>query len=793
MKQIALSGILFLAWYASAHAQYAICGKVMMNDENRSNALVTILETKDAVRTNTSGNFCFGGLPAGEYSLQADYNGLLSPVIKLLVKDDVSNANLAIPAGTLDTVTIAALSRATLRQIHSIQTGVIELSREARSSVSVEQLLNRATGIRVRNSGGLGAEADIVVGGFNGKSIKFLIDGIPVDYLGSSMGITKINTNMADYIEVYKGVMPTEVGIDALGGAINIVSKKPAKTSHHFSYETGSFNTHRLSLNSFIRRSQKFSFGVNAFVNYTTNNFKVDKLPLVDEATGRTRFVTAPLFHNAYRQYTGEAYMNFEKLKWADLFKIKVNSYAIKRDIQNDFATRSRPFGGVFRKEHAYIVPSVEYQKKFWDNKLKLSQFIVYSSIDNQLADTVKNARYDWLGNRHEAVSGSEMGMDMSNLEKPVIETRLHNLTYRGLFSYKITTTQQLILNVVNNYFTRKSDNLNEYRTKTHIHYNRFIAGLGYQYRLPGNRLEGLSQVKYLGSQTKGTLSNYITGEKEAPVQNSGWSFAQSLKYRFYDGWLIRASVENTYRLPDQGEIFGDNTFILPNLTLRPERSFNVNAGAQYKRNDLYSIELNTYLRNVKDLIRLKEVTQFQSVFLNLDKVRGYGIELEGMVQPVKRLELSGNLTYNEFRFKGSNAGVSNNDHFINARVSNMPFYFGNAMVSYRLDRLFNEKDRIRFYAAYTYVHQYYLDFIEKQYEPDGFLGLFGKSKIYTNRIIPVQQIYSAGFVWTLKWQNEKAFSLSTELNNIFDTPVFNTFKMQSAGRNISAKITIEF
>src|SRR5699024_2405484 len=142
---------------------------------------------------------------------------------------------------------------------------IIDLSNQLRSSSSVEQLINRAAGIRVRNSGGLGSEADVVIGGFSGKSIKFLIDGVPIDYLGTSMGLTKIPSSVADYIEIYKGVMPTEVGIDALGGAINIVTKKPDKNIHRITYETGSYNTHKLTLNTFYRVSDKVSYGFNAF------------------------------------------------------------------------------------------------------------------------------------------------------------------------------------------------------------------------------------------------------------------------------------------------------------------------------------------------------------------------------------------------------------------------------------------------------------------------------------------------------------------------------------------------
>ncbi len=793
LRYIAITCILLMSLSQNVTAQYSICGNVTMDGEPLAGATVILIESGDTVLTSNKGYYCFAGLKGGEYLIQALYKDFASYVDLVLVNDDITGHDMHILAITLEEVMVTGQTRAGERAIHSIKANVVNLAREARSSITVEELMNRTAGIRIRNSGGLGSNADIVVGGFTGKSIKFLIDGIPMDYLGSSMGLTKMPSDMADYIEVYKGVMPTEVGIDALGGAINIVTRKPTRTSHRLSYEIGSFNTHRFSGNSFIRINDKFSVGVNAFANYTRNNFMVDNLPVMDPTTGRTEFVRASLFHNGYRQYSGEAYLNFENRKWADLFRIKINSYALSREIQNSFTSRSAPYGEVMSHEHSYVVPSLYYKKRLFAEKLDITQFLVFSSVENQLVDSARNVYYDWYGNAHTSVLGSEMGLNMNNLEKPIIVTRLNNVTYRGLFNYQVGKHQDITLNIVNNYFHRVSDDLNHYRTKSRLDYNRFITNLGYQYHLLENRMVGLSQVKFLMSNTKGELFNNMTGRYEVPVQNTGWSFAQSLKYQSYSGWLWRASIENTFRLPDQMEIFGDNNFILPNITLKPEQSLNLNFGIRYKPNRRYNIELSTYMRNVKDLIRLKDVTQFQSLFLNLDNVRGYGVELEGQWRPIDQFTLSGNLTYNEFRFKGSNADIANNDHFINARVSNMPFYFGNANASYRFDRVFDDKDRLQIYWAYSYVHQFYLDFIEKQYEPDGFLGLYGKSKVYTNRVIPVQQIHSAGFVWTRELENEKAISLSAEANNIFDAAVYNTFKMQSAGRNYSLKLSYEF
>lgn len=794
MKKIFLIVVLFAFFQIPLQAQYSLCGFVEMNGEKLSGVEVTVAEIQKKTTATSKGNYCFSDLPSGQYSLYATTaDGFMSPIVVVLVNEDISGVKIDLSDNVLEEVVVTGKAdEARIRENHSIKTEVIDLERQVRSSASVEQLLNRSAGIRIRNTGGLGHDADVVVGGFNGKSVKFLFDGVPVDYLGSSMGLTKIPTGAADYIEVYKGVMPTEVGIDALGGAINIVTRQPDKTLLRTSYEYGSFNTHRLSFNNYYKESDRLSFSVNGFLNYSDNDYKVDNLPVENTETGRTEYIRAPLFHNAYKQLSLEVAVNLEKRNWADLFRIKVNTFTIKSDVQNDFSSRSRAFGEVYRKEYAYAVPSVEYKKGFLDDKFKISQFLVFSSIKRELVDKLKNGKYDWWGEKHETTSGSEMG-SASTLDKPVRETRLDNLTYRGLFSYEIDPQRKFILNIVDNFFNRKADNINDYHLRDVVDYNRFIMGLGYQYNVFNNRVGGLTQLKYLSSQSRGTLVDGNTLQSQKSINNNGWSFAQSIKYNFYKGFLVRASFENTFRLPDQNEIFGDDTFIITNLNLRPEKSVNLNFGVRYRHDKNFRLEVNSYYRNVHDMIRLIDLTQFTAQYLNLDKVRGYGIELEGMYRPFDRLELSGNLTYNEFRFRGSNDNVFNNEHFINARVSNMPFYFGNAMANYYLDNVLIKDDQLRLYWSYSYVHQYYLDFIEKQYEPDGFLGLFGKSKVHTNRVIPVQQVHSAGFVWINQLANENRVSLSTQIDNIFNEDVYNAFKMQSPGRNFSVKVTYEF
>ena len=785
--------LVLLAFSFSSSAQFTICGHVTIGGQKAEGVLVKFFDYPDSVLTNKHGGFCFTDVPSGKQLVYAEFENESSILLPLLVNENRSDIHLEIVSSTdIEGVTIIGSSAQERKKEHSIKTEVIDLEAHQLSSVSVEQLMDRTAGVKVRNSNGLGADADIIIGGFNGKSVKFLVDGIPLNYLGTSMSVTKMPTNMASYIEVYKGVLPTEIGIDALGAAVNIVTKQADKTYGAVSYQIGSFNTHRLTANAFIRKSDKFSFGINAFVNYSDNNFKVNDLPYDNLETGKTERITSRLFHNGYQQISGEAYVNFENRQWADEFKITLNSYTLGREMQSDFASRNRAYGEVSINEYAYVVPSIRYKKTFFDRKLQVSQFLVYSHIVNEFIDTLSNAYYDWKGVKHVAVGGSETGTDLSKLNDPIVTTATNNATYRGLFTYRLSNTQKLVFNITDTYIYRVADDLNAYNSKTNINYNRLIGALGYQYSLFSNRMEGLTQAKYLTSHSNGLL-NDVFEEAEETRQNGGFSLAQSLKWQTYNGWIFRASAENTYRLPDQTEVFGDNVFILPNLSLMPERSFNVNAGVAYGIKKYFKVEVNSYYRNIKDMIRLKDVTQFQANYQNIDNVSGFGLEVDAVVTPIENLELSGNITYNGFRFKGSNDNVNQNDHFVDARVSNMPFYFGNANIRYTFKKVFTKKDDLSIYWNYNYVHQYYLDFIEKQHEPDGFLGLYGKSKVHTNRVIPVQHIHSAGLIWSVRLSKDRKLGVSFEFNNIFDHDVYNHFKMQNAGRAFYTKFSFNF
>src|SRR5690606_27999865 len=128
--------------------------------------------------------------------------------------------------------------------------------------------------------------------------------GIPMDHFGSSFQINNIPINIAERIEVYKGVVPIWLGSDALGGAINIITGDRHRNYVDVSYSYGSFNTHRTVVNAAITNKKGLTAQLSAYQNYSDNDYKVTVEPS-DVYTGAYAPNTVlRRFHDVYHNET---------------------------------------------------------------------------------------------------------------------------------------------------------------------------------------------------------------------------------------------------------------------------------------------------------------------------------------------------------------------------------------------------------------------------------------------------------------------------------------------------------
>ena len=89
---------------------------------------------------------------------------------------------------------------------------------------SLNELVNRTSGVKIREEGGVGSDFDLSINGLSGNSVRYFIDGVPLDSKGSYVTLTNLPVNLIDRVEIYKGVVPASLGTDALGGAVNIIT-----------------------------------------------------------------------------------------------------------------------------------------------------------------------------------------------------------------------------------------------------------------------------------------------------------------------------------------------------------------------------------------------------------------------------------------------------------------------------------------------------------------------------------------------------------------------------------------
>ena len=99
---------------------------------------------------------------------------------------------------------------------------------QAQGAVTLDDVLKNQLNIRVSSDQVLGSSMEMQ--GVGGDKVKILIDGIPVNGReNGSINLGQLNLNNVERIEMIQGPMSVVYGTDALGGVINIITKKEKK------------------------------------------------------------------------------------------------------------------------------------------------------------------------------------------------------------------------------------------------------------------------------------------------------------------------------------------------------------------------------------------------------------------------------------------------------------------------------------------------------------------------------------------------------------------------------------
>lgn len=740
--------------------------------------------------TNDQGVFRINDVPVGERTVVVSGLGIKTkkvPVKVVIGKvTDLADIRIDTHVEQLDEVQVIGKSEARRQQEQAYAISVLDIKKAHSGGAPLNKLLNNVASVRIREEGGVGSNYNFSLNGFSGNQVKFFLDGIPMDNFGSSFNLATIPANMAERVEVYKGVLPVNLGADALGGAVNIVSRKDANYLDA-TYSFGSFNTHKVSLNgAYTHLKTGFTIRANAFYNYSDNDYKVF-VPIIDLNTNKKideRWVKR--FNDGYQSGGIRLEAGITNKPFADYLLAGIIFSKDDKDVQTG-ATMDAVYGGVKTKSES-LIPSIRYKKDdlFLDG-LSLSLYGTYNLVNTFNVDTLAR-RYNWLGESIPSTTAGEAYLTDA-------EIRNHEWQANGNMSYVINANQSVILNHVFSSMSRKMDDRahpdNEMNNIPQ-HLTKNVTGLGWQIRYDRWNANVFGKMYKLHSSTYKRLDEYTEAARWEKVNDrkTNFGYGAAATYHILPSLQAKLSYEHAYRLPESIEMFGDGLIQQRNPDLKPESSQNINFGLNYMQ--LISVhqlsaEANLIYRHTKDFI-LKEVSLTSNPttgYENLGNVLTRGVELGFRYGYKELFHLGANFTYQDItdnqefiENKGSfvGEGITENITY-KERLPNIPYLFANADMGLRFRDLIRKNSQLTLDYNLGYIHQYYLSFP----------GLGAKS---SKKVIPGQLSHDLALGYSL--DNGK-YGVVVECTNLTNRKLYDNYRLQKPGRAFNVKLRYFF
>ncbi|HEX6430036.1 MAG TPA: TonB-dependent receptor plug domain-containing protein [Niastella sp.] len=738
-------------------------------------ASVLLVAKQVTVTTDNQGTFTFSNLQPGAYELAITLVGHepVTQLVRVSVRQTIQPGIwLKIANKQLTDVTVTGKSdlRAVKEQAFTVT--AIDATRLHNTTKDINQVLNHTTGIKIREEGGLGSNYSFSLNGFTGKQVKFFLDGMPMDNFGSSLSLNNLPINMAERIEVYKGVVPIFLGSDALGGAVNVVTNQKIKKYLDASYSIGSFNTHRASLNSRYTFDNGFTVNVNGFYNYSDNNYKID-VQIPDPQTGIYGSpVKIKRFHDAYRSTMGQIEAGFVNKKFADKLLVGLIVAENKKEVQTGM-NMDLVAGHVFNSSES-LIPTFKYKKEnLFIKGLTVMANANMSFVKTGITDT-SSRMYDWYGNYTVKTFGSNSGE--ISYYKTKFKFNDRNALATANLSYEINKQHSISINHNYSYSRRKGDDpiaIDPIPFSEPNTLSKNITGLAYKYSTMNNRFSATVFTKLFSMRASTVDAEWGTHEAMTSSYNkSGYGVAAT--YFILPFAQIKASYESTWRLPEGEEMFGNGLLLKNNPYLKPEHSHNFNVGLALAKTfgkHKFEGEVNYLYRKSGDFIRL-ESDGMISMYSNLDSVRTSGVEWGVRYTYNDAFTFEVNSTYqNTLNIKTFEQGLPNYIYW--DRLPNMPYLFGSFDAAYRFKKAFFNHDALTIGVGGNFVEKFYL-----------FWPSQGSTE--TKFVIPQQFTQDASVTYSL--QNGK-YNIAVQCANIGDVKMYDNFKLQKPGRAFNVKL----
>jgi outer membrane receptor for ferrienterochelin and colicins len=498
-------------------------------------------------------------------------------------------------------------------QVNVINEERIKLS----GATNIQQVLNNQLGFRFSNDPTLGT-TDVSLNRISGRNVKILLDGVPLaDRFDERVSLSQIDINTIERIEIVNGPMSVSFGTDAMGGVLNIITKKPIANSLSISArvqeETAGKEYHVLNYRGNHTQSVNISSKINNFyfsAGGTHNDFNGfnglsgdqygrDKSWLPKEQfLGNTKF--------GYKNSKLDIYYRVDAMAEKIIDRNKIN-YETARALDQHFITDR-------------ILQQIQSNYSF-NNKLSLNTLLAYTNLKR----STKTYYHDFVKNT-DSIGTGDGQQDVS---------KLSSFSFKNSLQYTISPKLSLQPGIDINHEKVSGDRV----LGTPI-INDYAFFLSAEYK-PSNKINIRPSFRLISNSK-------FKAPPIVPSINTKFVLNKNIDLRLSYGFGFRAPVlrELFFRFVDVNHNIVGN----PNLTA--ETSNSLNGSLSWTAPNLKGIKftstLNGFYNAIKgqiELIQSAGVVPTQYSYFNISKSKTKGFSLHNKIK-VKQLDASIGFTY---------------------------------------------------------------------------------------------------------------------------------------------------
>ena len=469
---------------------------------------------------------------------------------------------------------------------------------EARGATNLEDVLSTSMNVRLNNDPSTGSTS-LSIQGISGENIKVLIDGVPMTgKVANQTDLNQIDVNEIEKIEIIEGPMAVSYGSNALGGVINILTKKNSSSKwfanitlneetvgEEYDIDKGIHNQHISTGYNFSEMSYaQLSFSHNYFGGYSGSS------------EGRSTN------WDPKSQYLGSALFRFTPGNLKSFYKL---------DVLNELIENKGEITGIFQP----IAIDEDYRTKRYIHQIQLGSKLSRTSNFNSIFSYTDYQRF-----KTQYITNFATGeRPLSTAQGAQDTTNIKAFNFRG----------------TNRYFPSNS--------KVSIE-SGFDINLesGQGGRIQGNANKVINDYALFGSME---------------IVTNGWKFRPALRashnieYRtplvpsfhlkkdFNDArFNLKMGYGRGFRAPSLKELYlefiDSNHRIFGNENLEPEDAHHFDGGIAFQRKSTssgeYKLEFSLFYNDITNKIGFGQdpVDQTVTTYINVDQFRSIGTNL---------------------------------------------------------------------------------------------------------------------------------------------------------------------